>query len=75
MRHTAGAAYTQLNTKKGIWCECCGKDCTAEHLITFGGDYKRALFKELICTKCAIDLITCLRKSLTEALLTDKEIK
>lgn len=71
--HHVGSVLTELNAKKGIWCEFCGKECSDEHLITFRSMLGHSA-KELICTTCAKDLITCLQRSLTDALLTDKEI-
>ena len=73
MIHEKGLVITELNAKKGLWCECCTVDCTKEHLITFksrcAGD---SVMYQHVCTKCAQDLVSCLQKSLMDALLTEK---
>lgn len=71
--HVRGSVSTELNAKKGIWCEFCQKDCSKEHLITIVGMSQKSA-RELVCVQCATDLITCLRASLMDALLIDKEI-
>lgn len=70
--HVQGSISTELNAKKGIWCEFCQKDCSKDHLITIVGMSQNSA-RELVCVQCAADLITCLRKSLMDALLTNKE--
>lgn len=78
MIHEKGLVITELNGKKGIYCEICRKDCVKEHLITFKSRTSfngQDLMYQHACTKCAQDLITCLRLSLMDAALTEKETK
>jgi hypothetical protein len=76
MIHVKGLVETELNAPKGIWCEVCSKDCTKEHLITFQSCLKGGKYMyQHVCVKCAQDLITCLRLSLMDAVLTEKTEK
>lgn len=73
MIHQHGHVSTELNARKGIWCEFCQRDCSKEHLITITGLSQNSA-RELVCTTCANDLVVCLRNSLMDAILTDKEL-
>jgi hypothetical protein len=72
LKHESGHLFSELNAKKGIWCEWCGKDCQKEHLITITSTCKEYV-KELVCVNCAQDMVKCLQRSLMDAVLTDKE--
>ena len=72
--HTEGFISTELNARKGIWCEFCTAECSSKHLITVNSEQPNNFTRELLCIDCATSLVNCLRKSLTDALLTDKEI-
>ena len=73
LTHTVGNIQTILNPRKGIWCEFCHKECENDHLIKIQ-DLTDPANDNLICPACAIDLIQCLKLSLTDALLTDKPV-
>lgn len=55
--HVRGSISTELNAKKGIWCEFCGKDCSKEHLIrvTCSRNYDERDVCIPICAACATD--------------------
>ena len=72
---SAGKVQTKLNGRKGIFCEVCRDDCSDKHLITLQTvEISSDLMYQHVCVQCAKDLITCLQRSLMNALLTDKEI-
>jgi hypothetical protein len=74
MIRTIGKAQTELNAKKGIWCEFCRTPCYNSNLITL----RRAtnVFTDdnwevttLMCTSCAQNIIKCIQRSLMDSLL------
>lgn len=74
--HIVNAVSTELNATTSIWCEFCGKNCSQEHLIRITSLWNQDAHDVCvpICTSCASDLIACLKKSLVDALLTNKEL-
>ena len=75
--HQQGNVFTELNPKKGLYCEWCGKDCTTDHLIRLSNSSSQASgeflgISEPSCTDCAIAIINCLQLALADALITEK---